>query len=200
MVRKIWNDPVWSKVIAVALAAGGVWMFQHLAVTWAVPGWLFGLLVVTAVGSPLVAMMYLKRRASPSANALSPKTSPTLLVKCSKSRQLFITNDGPDAAVNVEIGPLVHEEEHEITVLMSPFGSIPAKATEQRAITVAQRQPNSGGPLWDAMRFGSMLPQPSDSVTVKFADTKGNRFSQKFELTSEVDGSVTWKPGPVLTV
>jgi hypothetical protein len=47
------------------------------------------------------------------------------------------------------------------------------------------------------MRFGCMLPQPADSVTVRFEDTNGNKFAQRFELTSEVDRSVTWKPGPV---
>lgn len=209
MFKKIWGDPVWSKVIATLIlsALAVLWAGLHfnwwplILATSPVPHWLLGLLIIMIVASAstLVAVMMKTPRMSAAVDdPASPTTSPRLIVKCpDNDRNLIITNDGQDAAVNIELGPLVHEEEHDITVLRTPFGSIPAKATEQRRITVAQRQPNSIGPLWDAMRFGCTLPQPVDSVTVKFDDTNGNKFAQKFELISEVDGSVTWKPGPV---
>jgi hypothetical protein len=198
VVNKVWNDPVGSKVIATGIIGSLVWIGQHFGLwftMWSVPGWLLGLLVVIALAPALIVLTSVKRSARATAtNSASLKTSPILIVKCpDQNRNLIITNDSPNSALNVELGPLVHEEEHEITPA-TPFGSISAKATEQRRVIVAQRQPNSGGSLWDAMRYGCMLPQPSDSVTVRFDDAYGNKFAQSFELTSEVDGSVTWKP------
>ncbi|MEO7144006.1 MAG: hypothetical protein ABI165_10970 [Bryobacteraceae bacterium] len=139
-------------------------------------------------------------RRTPTVETTGPdvlKDCPKLIVRCPKSgfdRTLSLTNDGESAAVNVEIGPLIHEEHHEIFLLNSKFGSIPSKATEQRSISVAQRQPNSGAALWDTIRAGAMVPDPLDSVTVEFGDSSGRHFSQSFRLTTEVDGSVTWLP------
>ena len=47
VVNKIWNDPVWSKVIAAGIIGAIVWIGQHFGVwftTWPAPGWLLGLL------------------------------------------------------------------------------------------------------------------------------------------------------------
>ena len=50
VVKKTWNDPVGSKVIAAGIVGAIVWIGQHFGVwftTWRVPGWLLGLLVLS---------------------------------------------------------------------------------------------------------------------------------------------------------
>ncbi|HTR37678.1 MAG TPA: hypothetical protein VMH80_17345 [Bryobacteraceae bacterium] len=127
-----------------------------------------------------------------------PGDAPRLLVSCPKNKNLLsVTNDGSNGAVNVEIGPLVHVEKHEVRPIYKPFGSIPAKATEERKITVAQHQPNITGDLWSTIREKRMDPDPLDFVDVFFDDLAGNKFQQRFILTSEVEESVTWKPQAV---
>ncbi len=125
--------------------------------------------------------------------------APSLIVKCPKDsdRKLAISNDGPSAAINVDVGPLVHKEEHEIRSVYSPFGSILPSKTEERNIAVAKEQPNSTSTLWSVIREGSMNPDPIDLATIHFDDSRGRQFSQQFVLTAEADGSVTWTPGPV---
>jgi predicted RNase H-like HicB family nuclease len=123
-----------------------------------------------------------------------PGNAPKFVVKCPKSAKvLSLTNDGSDAAINIEIGQLVHVEKHEIRTIYKAFESVLAKATEEREIVVAQRQPNSTSDLWSAIRGIAMEPDPLDSVDISFDDSAGNKFRQRFALTSEVDGSVTWK-------
>jgi hypothetical protein len=125
-----------------------------------------------------------------------PAEAPKFIVKCPKSAKvLSLTNDGSNAAVNVEIGSLVHVEKHEIRTIYKAFESILAKATEEREIVVAQRQPNATSDLWSTIRDRAMEPDPLDFVDIAFDDLAGNKFQQRFTLTSEVDGSVTWKSG-----
>jgi hypothetical protein len=88
-------------------------------------------------------------------------------------------------------------ERHEIRPIYRPFGSIPAKSTEERKITVAQHQPNISGDLWSTVRDRKMDPDPVDFVDVLFGDLTGNEFQQRFTLISESEESVTWKPQAV---
>jgi hypothetical protein len=128
------------------------------------------------------------------------KGAPRLIVRCPKGSSLdgglLITNDGENAAVNVIVGPLIHREVHAIIPRKSPFGSIMSKETQERGVLIAQSRPNdTSTSIWDTMRRSSIVdPQPMDSVIISFEDTRGNQFDQEFVLTSEVDGSVTWKP------
>jgi hypothetical protein len=67
-VKKIWNDSVWSKVIATVISAGLLgalaWIGGHFGVwfaRWPVPGWLLGLFVLVIVS--LAALLYRNHKA-----------------------------------------------------------------------------------------------------------------------------------------
>lgn len=123
------------------------------------------------------------------------KSSPKLVVTCPNDpkRRIIVSNEGQTTALNILVGPLVHQEEHRIWILNSSFGSIRPAGIDERTMTVDQRQSNTGGSLWDAMRLGCPLLPSVDYVMVEFDDVNQNRFVQKFDLTSQVDGSVMWK-------
>jgi hypothetical protein len=119
-------------------------------------------------------------------------SAPRLIVECPQKDQrlLKITNDGSSAVEDVRVGTLRHSDDREITVIGSPFGSIPAKQTRERNINVPVF-----GSLWTAMRGASA--DALDQITITFEDGSGNMFEQDFTLTSEANETVTWKGGEV---
>jgi hypothetical protein len=132
---------------------------------------------------------------------LSTSSTPRFIVKCPKGKEnkLTLINEGAEAAISVCVGPWIHVEEHK-TEVNSAFGSISPKGSAERILMVSRTQTSSISSLWDAMRERRMEPQSEDSASITFGDLHGNSFSQRFTLTSETDGSVTWLPETVKLV
>lgn len=137
--------------------------------------------------------------AAPAASPALPEDAPRLLVNYTSEQMGRITliNDGPGSITSATLGPLKWSEERQMSIIGS-VGMLPPHGQSTHML-LFQESPNCATELHGFMRHST----PHDAITtvsVLYEDGRGRKFSRDFRLTSELDGKVTWRPGPVVAM
>lgn len=103
---------------------------------------------------------------------------------------LNIYNDGPITAKGISFGDLTWVERRTFTICRA----IPEVPTKNHGTAYLAFNAENGQRLND---FLHQRPDLKPTVTVSFQDPNGNQFFCDYELKPEIDGRVTWNPGPV---
>jgi len=120
-------------------------------------------------------------------------SAPRLLIRYTSKEHGKVTfvNDGPGSIVNLELGPLKWEESRRMGILGSIGVLLPRTTCEK--VMLFEASPNHGYELYHYMR--ESVPCDADTkVTVTYEDSKGTQFAQDFLLTTQIDGTIDWKP------
>lgn len=120
----------------------------------------------------------------------------------SQTERLVFINDGPAAIVEPKIGPLKWRDHREIGMLGN-VGTIEARHREEHDIWIVETAPGGTSrqlfSLYEFMR--TRTPHDAETVvTVTYGDANNRTFSRDFMLTTQIDGGITWTPGPVRRV
>jgi hypothetical protein len=126
--------------------------------------------------------------------------APRLLIRYTSQGNGKVTfiNDGPGSMVNLKLGPLMWGESRRLRIEGSVGVLLPG-TTREKDMSIETRPPGTWGELCDYMREST----PNDAqhkVTVTYQDSNGTIFARDFLLTSQIDGTVEWKPGPVVVL
>lgn len=122
--------------------------------------------------------------------------APQLLIQYSNAgsiETLEFINDGPNAVVGVDVGPLTWKEDRVIG-LRSQLPPIPPRNREAVQICF-QDSPHSTTHMDTFVR--STIPPDASSVSVNYQNPGGTLFVRDFLLKSFPDGRLVWNPGPV---
>jgi hypothetical protein len=110
-----------------------------------------------------------------------------------RKESLTFTNEGPEAAFNVEIGKLRCHGEYDID-LEHPLPPIPAN--EKQACRIYFKNgPHSSidlhSFLWSEIKAGQ------EASVIATYESRSGKFTRAFALTAHDRGAVIWKPGPI---
>lgn len=122
--------------------------------------------------------------------------APRLLIRYTSKEGGKITfiNDGPGSVVNLRLGPLAWQASRRLRIEGS-VGVLLQRATCEKEILI-ETSPGNWSECCDYLR-GSTPSDAQHRVAVTYEDSQGTRFARDFLLTTEIDGTIEWKPGPV---
>jgi hypothetical protein len=209
-LREQWNDIKGNvKYGAITLVLSPLYaLFAHLARV--LPPWeqiAAWTMVAVFVSWALIAVRVAGSRRSPAARAPLefsagridlPADAPQLLIRFlvnpQRGETLEFINDGSNAIVDLQLGPVTWHEQRSIQ-LGSGVGTLFAGSPERRTVCI-ERSPSHFSSLCEFIRTGT--PHDAEtSVTVAYQDSKGRRFSRDFLLTTLAEGGMIFAPGPV---
>jgi hypothetical protein len=126
--------------------------------------------------------------------------APRLLIRYTSDKygKLTFINDGPGSMVNLKLGPLTWGDSRRLRIEGSIGVLLPGTKCE-KDMSIETSPPGTWGELCDYMR-GSTPADAQHRVPVTYEDSRGTKFARDFLLTSQIDGTVKWKPGPVVTL
>lgn len=200
LLRKIEGNALWwflEKAVGPIVLTAVIWLYQS---SFSRPDLVIAVLVLVGGVALMIAAPWLRRVAQDNTSENVLARAPHLLVKYRKNdgegrETLTLSNDGPETALHVHVGPLKWEQEARSIQLYRDVVALQANHEETVQIAFSSG-PRSSTSLDDFMR-SSTPNNAQTTVLVTFEDVRKRRFRQRFLLTTHIDGTLSWNPEPV---